>query len=146
MIIMITKLFINFTNSAREQFKKNHGEKDAYLVEASIRRVLDTTHGLLGYTPAILAAEIGNEEILMILLNAGSNELSVDFVGTSMLHAAASGGHTRCIDILVKKVNIDLKDKRGDTALHWAASRGNMKIVEKLVTSGANVNSKNLQG
>ncbi len=35
--------------------------------------------------------------------------------------------------------NIDIKDKRGSTALHWAAYRGNVNIVNFLLSRGAQV-------
>ena len=63
-----------------------------------------------------------------------------------MLHAAASAGRLACIEVLVRKVNVDQKDKRGDTALHWACSRGNLEVVKLLTTNGATVNAKNNSG
>ena len=126
---------------AREYSKANFAE--AYLVEAAMRRILDFSGGLLGYTAAILAAENGLSEILKLLLDNGANELAVDSVGTTMLHAAASAGQLACIDLLVKRVNVDEKDKRGDTALHWSCARGNMDVIKKLIEHGASINMKN---
>ena len=65
--------------SAREYVKSRVGDK-GYLVEASIRRILDIQGGLLGYTPAILAAENGNDKILKFLLDTGASELAIDSV------------------------------------------------------------------
>ena len=63
--------------------KSRVGDK-GYLVEASIRRILDTQGGLLGYTPAILAAENGYHKVLKYLLDTGASELAVDSVRRSL--------------------------------------------------------------
>jgi ankyrin repeat protein len=41
---------------------------------------------------------------------------------------------------------INIKGPNGFTALHYASYRGNIKIIEKLINLGANINSKNDNG
>ena len=48
--------------------------------------------------------------------------------------------------MIAKGVNIDAQDKDQLTPLHWAASGGCTEIVELLVTNGADVNAKTVQG
>ena len=132
-------------DKARE-FARSQPSIEPYMVEASVRRMIDTPGGLLGYTPSILAAESGQDKTLRCLLENNANPLAVDGVGTTMLHAAASASQLACVALLVSKVNIDQRDSRGDSALHWACSRGDMKVVEKLVENNANVNLANNSG
>jgi Ankyrin repeats (3 copies)/Glyoxalase/Bleomycin resistance protein/Dioxygenase superfamily/Ankyrin repeat len=61
-----------------------------------------------------------------------------------LLHLATEHGHSRCIDILLKRgFPVDLRDK-GDnaTALHWAAYSGRVEIIRKLLKAGANINAE----
>lgn len=49
--------------------------------------------------------------------------------------------------LLTNDINIDLViDEQGHTALHWAAALGRTKIVDLLISNGANVCSINLEG
>jgi regulatory protein SWI6 len=49
--------------------------------------------------------------------------------------------------LLTNDVNIDLViDEQGHTALHWAAALGRTKIVDLLISNGANVCSVNFEG
>ncbi|KAM9953254.1 hypothetical protein ACTFIR_008317 [Dictyostelium discoideum] len=45
-----------------------------------------------------------------------------------------------------KKVQIDLSDHLGNTALHYASNAGHTEVVEALVNAGANINIKNKHG
>lgn len=49
--------------------------------------------------------------------------------------------------LLTNDININLViDEQGHTALHWAAALGRTKIVDLLITNGANVCSVNFEG
>lgn len=39
--------------------------------------------------------------------------------------------------------DVNLKNNGGQTALHYAASKGRLKIAEALIAHGANINLKN---
>ncbi|MES0488637.1 MAG: ankyrin repeat domain-containing protein [Leptospirales bacterium] len=58
----------------------------------------------------------------------------------------ADEGEVKELKALINKSGVDLNhtDRSGDTALHLAASRGHLEVVQLLVASGANVNVQNL--
>jgi len=58
------------------------------------------------------------------------------------IHDAAAGGHIKAIkQHLDSGTEINTKDDKGLTALHWAAERGHKKIVEFLIANDADVNA-----
>ena len=137
---------INETIRKAREHIKSQPSIEPYMVEASVRRMLDTPGGLLGYTPSMVASETGQDKTLGCLLENGAGVDAVDAVGTTLLQAAASASQLACVSMLVSRVNIDQRDSRGDSALHWACSRGDMKIIGALVEHGASVNLKNNAG
>ena len=46
----------------------------------------------------------------------------------------------------VKRADINVKDNRGDTPLHAAASRGNIEVVKFLIQKGADINAEDNDG
>lgn len=65
---------------------------------------------------------------------------SVD-VNASELHDCSVKGDTICVkNCLAKGINVNTKDDRGITPLHYAAWHGRVPVVEILIQAGANVN------
>ncbi|MDD9140197.1 MAG: ankyrin repeat domain-containing protein, partial [Candidatus Cardinium sp.] len=63
------------------------------------------------------------------------------------LHAAASGGYEKIVQLLLEKEAIlDTVDNAQCTPLHLAAKKGNIAIVRALVTEAANANMLNHRG
>ncbi|KAH6707885.1 ankyrin repeat protein, partial [Leptodontidium sp. MPI-SDFR-AT-0119] len=61
--------------------------------------------------------------------------------GWTPLHKAAYYGKVDVFELLLKKgADIKIMDNRGATALYWASTIGNEKVVESLVEK-SNVNS-----
>ncbi|MFH1643903.1 MAG: ankyrin repeat domain-containing protein [bacterium] len=60
--------------------------------------------------------------------------------------AAAQGNFEAVKKALSKGVKIDARDSNGKTALIWAVSAGDQKIVEYLIDNGANVYIKDKEG
>ena len=48
--------------------------------------------------------------------------------------------------LIAKKVPVDLKDKQGQTALHWAARYGRKEIAKQLIAAGADIYAADKQG
>ena len=48
------------------------------------------------------------------------------------------------IEILLKKVDVNAKDYKDRTPLHWAAIRGYKDVAELLIDKGADVNAKDI--
>jgi len=100
---------------------------------------------LAGYTAAWIAASAGQLSKLRALLKAGASRTASIEDGTTLLHAAASGGHLSCLCCLLGKPGaylmsteeVDTRDARGLTALHSAASAGETECAGVLVAAGA---------
>lgn len=91
------------------------------------------------------AAGRGNIEVLRVLLAAGRPDPNVKSGdGRTPLHYASelTSDDPGWVETLlrVKDVDVDAQADDGFTALHFAAARGNMKIVATLLEHGANTN------
>jgi ankyrin repeat protein len=60
------------------------------------------------------------------------------------LHVAAARGELMDTKTILesKAHHVNVKDMEGWTALHWAAKRGQMSVVDHLLKSGADVHAK----
>lgn len=53
----------------------------------------------------------------------------------------------RCLDLLLNtKMDPNVQDKEGETALHWAATTGNARAIRTLMRNGANPSIENYKG
>lgn len=105
-----------------------------------------------GWTPIHINASIGNVEILNILMhtdpqpdiNLATNQ------GTTALHLSISKNHLSYVRILIDEFGAScrVKDKKGYTPLHRAASIGSITIIKQLLNlaKGVNVNAKDNDG
>ena len=76
-----------------------------------------------------------------------SNNVGVA-IGTSLslLHTTAFTGEREIAEMLIEKgVDINARDGKGETPLHWAVRNGQNGVVELLISHGANINIKNHQ-
>ncbi|TXG39332.1 ankyrin repeat domain-containing protein [Seonamhaeicola maritimus] len=99
-----------------------------------------------GYTPIMLAAYHGKENVVAFLLDkdVAINECS-DY-GTPLMAAVVKGHFNIAQLLLEKKANPNISDIKGTTALHYATMFQNLEIIKLLVTAGADVNLKNNVG
>lgn len=95
----------------------------------------------LNRTALHLAAWRGNAEIIQALIKAKADVLAVAQDGYGALHFAVNSGSLPAVEaLLCKSVNAQLrlkliKNKR--TALHLAAAKNNLDIVQYLINHGA---------
>jgi ankyrin repeat protein len=91
---------------------------------------------------ALAAAHRGNSGTLSKLLESGKVPPSaVDEEGNSLLMLAVREGHTEAATTVLRfRPQLDHRNRSGDTALMFAASRGDMKLLDLLLTSGAKTN------
>jgi ankyrin repeat protein len=101
-------------------------------------------------TPLHLAALQAHTVLTSLLLENGSDFYAKDKSGRSALHFAVCTGSAlsacELITILTKSGQelLHMKDFSGRTALHYAvynSCTGQLKIIEKLLVLGANVNA-----
>jgi ankyrin repeat protein len=94
-------------------------------------------------TPIMAAAYHGKADRLKWLLQRRDSKAKIDLVeaedGRSALHLAAFGNHARAIGVLIEsRAAIEIKDKKGKTALYLACEEGKNSAVEYLAVCGAN--------
>ena len=86
-------------------------------------------------TPLIRSAHNGHMQTVMYLVSQGADVDTIDIVRPATYHFLAS-----------LAAPADLPHAQGDnTALHWAAMRGHVEIVNFLLQSGADKNKRNKQ-
>ncbi|KAF9883052.1 hypothetical protein FE257_004306 [Aspergillus nanangensis] len=98
-------------------------------------------------TPLIQAAAAAHGDVVEYLLKEGANVHCTNKYGQTALCAAASAGDLNATKALIEhgaKVNATSpRDEDGDTALLLAAQGGHEKVVECLLSEGANTHHVN---
>ena len=87
----------------------------------------------LGWTPLHIAAQLGNEVYVKLLLeNGNSPAYEENNDGLSALHIAAKKGNVNVLKKLITACPdiYELLDLKGQTALHVAAESGEKEVVE----------------
>ncbi|MCJ1466442.1 hypothetical protein MMC07_005061 [Pseudocyphellaria aurata] len=72
-----------------------------------------------------------------------------DSLGRTMLHLASQRGNVALIQSLLSlpfKIEVDLPDKKGQTALHYAVHSKRVGTISMLVAAGANIYAADSQG
>jgi ankyrin repeat protein len=95
-----------------------------------------------GQTALHRAAWGGSAIVVKRLLEEGSNANVEDNDGNTALHIAVEMGFEVVVALLFDKENINAKGRNGLTPLHCAVMSGNNKLVERLVSWGADVGAK----
>ena len=88
-----------------------------------------------GNTPLHIAALKCNLDIVRLLLNSGYCANVRNKHGSTLLHAASTGGHSETVSILISYYGCDplSKDEYGRTPLHCAAGNGHQGVIRLLV-------------
>merc|ERR1719433_318597 len=93
----------------------------------------------MGQHPLHLAARVGAEAVVELLLSQRAPADEADAEGCTPLLWAAYGGHRNAARLLLAQmVDVNARDETGQTALHWAA-RGHTPTVELLLQHGASI-------
>ncbi|RUP44371.1 hypothetical protein BC936DRAFT_149565 [Jimgerdemannia flammicorona] len=95
-------------------------------------------HGSKKKTAFIVAAEMGRQNALRALIQAGAHGGWVnapDALSITPVHWACWYNHLECVRILLSegRASAELANKEGQTPLHFAASRGHVEIIACLV-------------
>ena len=93
-----------------------------------------------------LAAEVGNTDMLRLLLEVGANADSPNADGQTALQAVARTGKVDAAQVLLDHhAAVDAREKwGGQTALMWASARRHPEMMQLLVARGADVNARSL--
>jgi ankyrin repeat protein len=99
-----------------------------------------------GATPMSLAAEVGNADMLALLVEAGANADSPNPDGQTALLAVARTGNVKAAQVLLNAgATVDAKEKwGGQTALMWASARRHPEMMQLLISKGADVNARSI--
>ena len=99
-----------------------------------------------GATPMSLAAEVGNTDMLKVLLEAGANVESPNADGQTALLAVARTGNVEAANVLLDHgAAVDAKEKfGGQTPLMWASARRHPEMMQLLISKGADVNARSI--
>lgn len=103
--------------------------------------------GVLLQKAVLVAAQIGEEGMLGLLLDAGADINFQDAFGNTALQLAAWCSHPRIVLLLLaRRANLELRDGKGNTALSDAADRGSTAILKLLMDAGADKDAVNHLG
>lgn len=105
-----------------------------------------------GHTPLLIAIQIGNEQMVRMLLAHGANQNVYDEFGDftrTALHHACLKGCLESVQVLLDAgadINLQRDNDDGETALMAAAQLGYMEIVRVLLDAGGDVNLQDNDG
>lgn len=120
-----------------------------------VSSIIDKNLGLVNtkrpedeYTPLMLAALNGHEDVAKFLIDKGADVNALSLNQHTPLTFAAIYGHMNICKLLVDKgADINAKDRNGSTpltvAVGYAYDYGDTKIMEFLIDKGGDVKTKN---
>ena len=83
-----------------------------------------------GYSPLMLAAYNGQEDVVKYLIAAGADINQTDYSSNSILMGAAFKGHLKIVKLLVAAgVDIEAQNTSGQSALQFAEMFGRSEVV-----------------
>lgn len=100
-----------------------------------------------GWTPLMISAFNGNEEMAELLIRSGADVQIEDNAGYGPMHWAAFNGYRKVVRLLsTRSGNVNAQSHHGWTPLLQAATRGHLDVCIALISSGANVNLPSTDG
>ncbi|GIX72965.1 hypothetical protein CEXT_194261 [Caerostris extrusa] len=110
----------------------------------------DVADNIMKCTPLFYAVKDNDSKIVEQLLDANVKVQARNAFGMSSLHIAAKMGKQTLFPILLKCSNptndVNAKDKRGFTPLHFCALGNHRATAEVLLDNGADKNSQDFDG
>ena len=88
--------------------------------------------------PLHVAAQMGHEDVVKLLLDYGAQNKAEIRQGKTPLHCAAECGHNKVVQVLIEGgADPNMADNDGRTPLHYAAYQGKRQVVRLLLDFGA---------
>ncbi|KOX69279.1 Ankyrin repeat and death domain-containing protein 1A [Melipona quadrifasciata] len=148
---------------------------DLLLYEAVIKNEADTVRKVLketvdvnsrnnfGMRPLHMAARYGHRDAVKMLINAGASVSAVNKKQHTLLMCAAQGNNVHVVEYLaeaveslngdvitalanVPRIELNARDKKGQTPVHYACTQEHLEAVEVLIGLGANVDAQDSEG
>ena len=89
------------------------------------------------------AAYNENPEVALMLLERGADPWRLNAAGSTLLHNAAEGGHTRLVESLLDLgFDVNARNDSNVIPLHNAAAGGNPEVVALLLRRGSDIDAK----
>ena len=120
-----------------------YGHKKAVELLIGVEGINVNTQSRSGFTPLHSAAFCRHKEVVELLIGAGADADAQDKNGFTPLDIAMQNGHTAVADILREAQDASRKKER---QLIFAALRGNVGAVRRLIAEGVNVNAQSRIG
>ena len=86
---------------------------------------------------------------LMLVTCGASSVLAADTVATKdtrLVQAAKAGNSAAAIALIQKRIDPNVAEPDGTTALHWAVRSNDLSLVDRLIKAGAKANTENRYG
>ena len=98
-------------------------------------------------TPLIMAAKMGHNDVVRLLLDSGAAPNKAGWSGKTPLIWAASYNHKEVIKLLIAaSAEVDIADEMGITPLSWAALHGYKDVVQLLLDAEAALDEMDDEG
>ena len=117
--------------------------KDNDLLETLLSACLVKKIDMTNRQPLCIAASIGRNDKIKFLLENNQNPLVKDGEENTVIHHAAMNDRYEVIEKFNTKLPIDTQNKRGNTPLHVACSKGFDRTVRALLNCNAKIDIKN---
>ena len=129
----LTRATNNFI-SIIKSFKKPSEQNLAYINQKNNK----------GYNALLYSAFRGNLEIFNKLMENGADISTTNSSGLNALHLAAQGNFPNIIIFLIEKYEFDInsRDNKGNSALHWAVFSNSRETVDYLIYYNIDISLK----
>ena len=129
----LTRATSNFLTTIKS-YKKSSEEFLSYINKKNTK----------GYNALLYSSFRGNLEIFSKLMENGADISAINSSGLNALHLAAQGNFPNIIIFLIEKYKIDInsKDNKGNSALHWAVYSNSRQAVDYLIYYKIDINLK----
>ncbi len=105
------------------------------------------TRNHFGQTPLMIAAMLGNEDLVSLMLDNAAAINLIDNKGLTAIMLAARNGQVNVIEYLIAQgADINIQDKKGMTAIMHGASFGHKETVELILKHKPKLELKNNNG